>query len=201
MTENRGYDAAAEQAFVKSVLEHRRFFQIAATTLNPIIYAMDGVLIPDEEILTHDESKFSIQEKGAYIRRFHSGNRVVMRGLEHESLGFQAAVKHHYAQNKHHPEHWISERGYADPMPFQWVAAMVADWLAANRQYAGTWDFSPYLRARHDNKHDPKLHYVSEDAMEKITRAIGFRDQGRELVYPGFLRLLDRVESVFSLDD
>jgi hypothetical protein len=109
-----------------STLEHieevRRLLRILASEL----------LMRGEE---HDRSKLSPEELdifaeyGPKLKTTTYGSEQYKQQLEEMGV----ALKHHYRNNRHHPEHF--ERGVRD-MTLVDLVEMFCDWLAATRRHA-----------------------------------------------------------------
>ena len=84
----------------------------------------------------HDESKLSEAEKPAFDRETPKLKELTFGSDEYKAslarLG--EALKHHYAANSHHPEHY--ENGVAGMDLFDLVE-MVMDWKAASERNKG----------------------------------------------------------------
>ena len=81
----------------------------------------------------HDLSKLLEPERSIYAER--TGK---LKDLEYNSPEYHAnlielkpAIEHHYANNRHHPEHWPN--GIAD-MDLVDLMEMLADWAAATKR-------------------------------------------------------------------
>ena len=90
--------------------------------------------------LTHDLSKYSVQEFRSGIR-YYQGTRSP-NSRERELNGYSLAWMHHKGRNKHHFEYWtdlsIKTRRYeAVPMPPKYFVEMVMDRIAACKIYHG----------------------------------------------------------------
>lgn len=84
----------------------------------------------------HDASKLEEPELSGY-----QGLSEALKGLtygtpEHRAAfaPFKDIIKHHYAHNSHHPEHWPN--GVGD-MSLLDIIEMLADWKAANDRIGG----------------------------------------------------------------
>ena len=97
-----------------------------------------------EDIMVHDESKYSDEEFDGYIARFYNENEKAQTqeeiALNKEK--FDEAWKHHYQNNSHHPMYWKThhynqetdtietmEEGLYD-MPLFAIYHMICDWQA-----------------------------------------------------------------------
>jgi len=92
--------------------------------------------IPLWRLIVHDFSKFSLSEFFAYQKRF------TFNDCPKEE--WDRAWLHHIHKNPHHWDHWILN-GKPLAMPETYIREMVADWLAASRSYAGSWDIQSWL--------------------------------------------------------
>ena len=89
----------------------------------------------------HDASKLEEPELSGY-----EGLTQALKGLtygtpEHRAAfaPFKEIIQHHYAANRHHPEHW--QLGVAD-MSLLDIIEMLADWKAANDRNNGDFGHS-----------------------------------------------------------
>lgn len=86
---------------------------------------------------THDQSKFSAEEVDMYAKYTPR-----LRGMTYNSPEYKqclaemladGGLKHHYAENRHHPEHFpsgISGMNLID------VVELFCDWLASSKRHA-----------------------------------------------------------------
>jgi len=84
--------------------------------------------------ITHDLSKFSPAEFGAYARHFYD-EKGAQKPFEHQiDLPFDFAWNHHIHHNPHHWQYWIllQDDGVtkALPIPEKDRLEMLADWLS-----------------------------------------------------------------------
>jgi uncharacterized protein DUF5662 len=91
-----------------------------------------GLQVSLRRLLMHDLSKFSRAELMPYARHFARADRSA------PDPEFDAAWRHHYLHNDHHPEHFFIA-GEPRRMPDEAVVEMVVDWMAACRAYQGAW--------------------------------------------------------------
>lgn len=97
--------------------------------------------------ITHDLSKFSLFEFFAYAEYFYgeygvkckdkygtevlkSRNNIVGIKYQECCFKFEKAWQHHYLNNKHHWNYWLSEDDMALPMPDKYMLEMICDWEA-----------------------------------------------------------------------
>lgn len=89
----------------------------------------------------HDRSKLEEPELSGY-----EGLSQALKGLTYGTPEHRAAfapykeiIQHHYASNRHHPEHW--QMGVTD-MSLLDIIEMLADWKAANDRNGGDFGHS-----------------------------------------------------------
>ena len=112
------------------------------------------------QVLTHDQSKFSDEEFEPYRKKYYpydakDATKKSEEELEEIEQEFQGAWKHHYMNNRHHPEYWryhIIEKtpngnkiklvenrlDTATIMPVVDVLHMILDWNAMSMQFGNT---------------------------------------------------------------
>lgn len=90
--------------------------------------------------ICHDLSKYSWTEfrVGA---KYYQGNRSP-NNAEREDIGYSSAWLHHKGRNRHHYEYWVdynleTKRNEPVEMPYNYVAEMFCDRLAASKIYKG----------------------------------------------------------------
>lgn len=93
-----------------------------------------SVLIPtmDMFIISHDNSKYGIDEWEAYRQYYYPVNEYEKQSAKAE---YERAETHHYACNMHHPEYWINRM---DGMTITSVMEMCCDWIAMSMVKGGT---------------------------------------------------------------
>jgi hypothetical protein len=94
-----------------------------------------------ERAIAHDLSKLEEPELSGY-----EGLSQALKGLTYGTPEHRAAfapykeiIQHHYASNRHHPEHW--QMGVTD-MSLLDIIEMLADWKAANDRNGGDFGHS-----------------------------------------------------------
>ncbi len=149
------YDNAKIKSFIKSLVtqpmidhfEQRTNYHISLVQkyLQRIIDLNDSRLnltILEQEKL-HDESKFQDPEYNSYIYIDHSYHLANNGGKYDPPQDIKDQMReaslHHITTNKHHPEYWdvlLSKDKIVDAtmMPLDYVASMVADWLAMDEE-------------------------------------------------------------------
>lgn len=137
--------------YLKYLHRHIEFVQIAGAKL----------LVPDEQLSVHDQSKFGKDQFYGYAMQFFGG------GAPQE---FAMAWLSHQNTEKHHWEYWIlrtdhvaaksgAENGIL-PMPHVYAREMIADWLGASKSITGSWNMDKWLTAN-----IPKIRVHSHTAM------------------------------------
>lgn len=95
----------------------------------------------------HDASRLREPEKSAYdkftpLLKEHAYGSPEYRATLKDHPEFKAAIAHHYAANRHHPEHFPNG---VDGMTLLDVLEMLVDWKAASERHA-TGDFRHSLQ-------------------------------------------------------
>jgi len=85
----------------------------------------------------HDFSKYTLFEGKSYGKFLPEFKKVKYGTQEYNDIlaKFQPAIDHHYAHNRHHPQHF--EEGYTG-MSLLDLIEMFFDWKAASRKKIGT---------------------------------------------------------------
>lgn len=110
--------------------------------IGKVRYHMATILaILAERSNAHDLSKLEEPELSGY-----EGLSTALQGLTYGTPEYRAAfapfkevIQHHYASNRHHPEHWAN--GIAD-MSLLDIIEMLADWKAASERGGGDFKHS-----------------------------------------------------------
>lgn len=87
----------------------------------------------DERGQGHDATKFESPEREIYAANLHKLATTVYGSPEYQQLVVESkpAIDHHYANNRHHPEHWPN--GMED-MDLVDILEMLSDWAAATKR-------------------------------------------------------------------
>lgn len=87
--------------------------------------------------LVHDMSKFSPVEFWESAK-YYQGNRSPIVACK-KAKGYSEAWLHHKGRNKHHPEYWHDPKSKVPLpiIPYEYVAEMICDTLAAGIVYNG----------------------------------------------------------------
>ena len=131
------------QLFKKSVIDHcynwddffyvyhKKYDRDENTTFKVKIKKIVTDLI--ERGQNHDNSKFEEPELTIFAENTHKLGSTVYGSPEYKELLVEVkpAIDHHYAKNRHHPEHWpngIEDMNLID------LVEMLADWKAATQR-------------------------------------------------------------------
>lgn len=94
----------------------------------------EGLIALKSIIPNHDASKYSDAEFDAYRAWFYPINDEEKENARED---FEMAKKHHYAENDHHPEHWVDENGNPVDMPLVAILHLICDWEAMSYNKEG----------------------------------------------------------------
>ena len=118
-----------------------------------------------ENILVHDNSKYSLEEYDPYDLYFYSDESVVFKDE------FDKAWLHHIHENPHHWQHWIlvnddPELGtVALKMPMEYIIEMICDWWSFSWKSGNLYEiFSWYEK----NKDHIIMHDDTRTSVESI---------------------------------
>jgi hypothetical protein len=112
------------------ILEHRdRLSKIMARFITNLV----------NRSAIHDDSKLSAHELGPYASVIDEFGKYKFGTPEYGAIRetIQGSVDHHYAHNRHHPEHF--ENGIND-MNLIDILEMIADWKSATQNTGGNGD-------------------------------------------------------------
>lgn len=86
-----------------------------------------------ERAKNHDASKLESPEREIYAENNHKLAKTVYGSSEYAAMmeTVKPAIEHHYANNRHHPEHWPD--GIED-MDLVDLVEMLCDWAAATKR-------------------------------------------------------------------
>jgi len=97
----------------------------------------------ENRIKTHDASKLSDEELPFFVEYTPKLKNCTYGSDEYKDFlnALEPALKHHYAANRHHPEHFLDEadeRGGSAVgcMDLIDIAEMICDWRAATERHA-----------------------------------------------------------------
>lgn len=160
-------EAQALIDYENSLLKHIASVDIAGTILG----------VPKQQLLHHDDSKWTDYEFPYYARQF--------KGDRGDPEGFARAWLSHCHENPHHWQHWVFSDDFnirggnivnrALEMPAIYLLEMVADWLGSSFCYTGSWDMTEWLEKNYEGL---TLHPNTRIYVDKILREI---DNGRTI--------------------
>lgn len=157
MCKVNGVSLEAGTEYLYSLMRHINFVREAGRKIG----------VPENQLVCHDESKFTEWEFPHYARKFHGAND--------DPEGFARAWLHHENSNPHHWGYWIPRSGkYAgQPLEMQhyYALEMVADWMGANMAYQNTWDMTEWLN---ENFMKIRLHPNTRLGVANILNEIGY---------------------------
>lgn len=167
IAEAEHYDVPVEvsRKYIDSLVKHIGYVREAAQTLH----------VPNGQIMSHDDSKWSMAEFPGYALHFQGGG---------DPIRFSRAWLHHIHHNPHHWQSWIFPDGFTPkdanvepgglvPMPEWYALEMVADWLGATKAYTGEWDLTDWLNSNLANG-KIKLHSATQRFVRTILYRIGY---------------------------
>jgi len=116
----------------------------------------------DERARLHDQSKLESPEQEIFGEHFEKLASTEYGAPEYDALleKVKPAITHHYANNRHHPEHWTNG---IDDMTLLDLVEMLCDWKAATmrnkngnirksiEKNAERFKFTPQLRQIFEN--------------------------------------------------
>ena len=160
--------------YLRVVLVHKWAIVAAGREVNRVLSGSD-LHVSLRRLLLHDLSKLSRAELMPYARHFARPDRHA------PDPEFDAAWRHHYEHNDHHPEHFLVD-GVQGRMPDEAVVEMVVDWMAANRAYEGAWPCcGGHWRWLEHSWDRLKLHPANKELAGAIVCALGY-----QVAVPGF---------------
>jgi hypothetical protein len=113
----------------------------------------------NEMIQEHDDSKFSEEEFEPYAQKWFNNSG--------KTPEYEAAWKHHWMNNEHHPEFWLGE-----DMPYIYILEMICDWGSFSIKSGDMSELSKfyYEKARDDEEKNlsENTKIIIEEILEKI---------------------------------
>lgn len=122
--------------------------------------------------LRHDLSKYSPTEFIPGVK-YYTGTRSPNEG-EREKYGYSKAWMHHKGRNRHHFEYWVdynleTKRNEPVVMPYNYVAEMFCDRVAASKIYNGkNYKQSDPLAYFERRKPHRSINIKTRDEIEKL---------------------------------
>lgn len=129
--------AWAKFKYIKNIKSYLESF--TKPTALKIIYDNMNV-----QIMSHDASKFSIEEWEPYRMHFHP---ISEEEKIQSTAAFEDAWEHHYMHNPHHWDYWAVTG--KDNMPLSYCIEMWCDWIAVSMTKGG--DAYSWFRDQLDN--------------------------------------------------
>lgn len=134
-------------------------------TLDELLGGYSDVIIKmvDDEILYHDESKFSEEEFEAYRKNFFPIDEEEKKQNEED---FKNALNHHYMNNTHHWNYWyLTNR--MDDMYITDIVHMICDWQGMGYKFGNN-----ALQYYEKNKEEIKLGTTQRKYLEILLHAL-----------------------------
>lgn len=137
--------------------------------------------------LRHDLSKYSLTEFVPGVK-YYTGKRSPNEG-EREEFGYSKAWMHHKGRNKHHYEYWIdynleTKRNEPVEMPYNYVAEMFCDRLAASKIYNGKkYKQSDPLAYFEKRKPHRSINIKTRDEIEKLLHMLAEKGEDETFKY------------------
>jgi len=137
--------------------------------------------VPQEQLVIHDQSKWSEEEFPYYARKFFGGEAPI--NAERIPNDFAAAWLHHMNHNQHHWQYWIFPDGFTPKgsdveagvieMPRRFALEMVADWMGSSKTYTGSWDMQSWLW---ENMPHIRVHSRTAEYLREVLDVLGYAD-------------------------
>ncbi len=166
-----------KQAIRKYDLSEKTISDYLGSLVGHIKYVQEAgrkIGVNENQLLIHDQSKFSDEEFPAYAAHFYGNDDPDV---------YAVAWLHHMNHNQHHWNHWIFPDGFTPKdtsvengivfMPDSFSLEMVADWMGASRQYTGSWDMTEWLA---ENSESILLHSKTARHVGSVLETLGYAD-------------------------
>jgi len=130
-------------------------------------YLLNVVANLQKRLHIHDQSKLAEPEVQLFTEYTDKLRDVTYGSEEYKSFlsGLKPALDHHYANNRHHPEHW--KNGVED-MTLLDLIEMICDWKAASERHNdGNIRKSIELNTERFNM-SPQLRRIFENTVDEI---------------------------------
>lgn len=112
-----------------------------------------------ENILKHDESKYSKEEFMPYAKYFFDGKKN-----EDE---FNKAWEHHYKNNPHHPEYWEGKE-----MSYEFIIEMICDWMTFSIKKNNMHELINFYENKAKDDKEKNLNEKTKEKLDKIIEII-----------------------------
>jgi len=159
--DNKIYATKEDKDYAEYVRKHIMFvkksFNIRIVNITTALQLTDEE-VEDlvENIMIHDRSKYSPEEWNGYRQWFFPAIGEIK-----DKAKFDAAWKHHYEHNDHHPEYWKKK-----DMPKVAIAELICDWEAMSRNFGG----NPLEYFNRDKENKKKS--MSENTFRIVEKAL-----------------------------
>lgn len=154
----------------KYIEEHKHYVELAYDWLKKNSPQVFNILSSEENkelienIKNHDASKYSEEEFEPYAKHFFGINKG-----KKEDPDFDAAWKHHYTVNKHHPQFWDGK-----DMPNVYILEMICDWMSFSLKNNNIQELFAYYnnQVKNNKDSDKKLSPKTVKTIENILKEI-----------------------------
>ena len=146
----------------KYIEEHKERVKVFADWLKenvPELFDNIDIELFDEMIDEHDDSKFSEEEFEPYAQKWF--------GDKKKTPEYEAAWKHHWTNNEHHPEFWLGE-----DMPYIYILDMICDWGSFSVKSGDFTELSEFYYKKAKNDPDKMLSDNTKQIVEDILTLI-----------------------------
>jgi flagellar basal body rod protein FlgC len=120
-----------DQLFINKKIEKTYYERLEHHKKDVLIILVKIIFDISERAIKHDESKFDLIEKNIFEKN-NMKYRLGTKEYENNKIHLGIALKHHYENNRHHPEHF--KNGIED-MNLIDLLEMMADWISASNNY------------------------------------------------------------------
>jgi hypothetical protein len=160
-----GMEPGLLDAYLGALVVHIRYVQEAGRMIG----------VGFEQLMAHDQSKFSEEEFEAYAEQHW--------GSGENDAEYALAWLHHLHLNPHHWNHWIFPKDFTPEganvengvarMPEHFALEMAADWMGANKAYQDTWDVGAWLSEKMSTIW---LHSETAEYLNGVLTDLGYGD-------------------------
>lgn len=113
----------------------------------------------DDMIREHDASKFSEEEFEPYAQKWFNSSG--------KTPEYEAAWKHHWMHNEHHPEFWLGE-----DMPLIYILEMLCDWGSFSIKSGNLRELSDFYYKKAKDDEDKMFSDATKEIIEEILTKI-----------------------------
>ena len=131
-----------------------KFYDWLKEKLPELFEGVDTELFNDM-IEEHDNSKYSEEEFEPYAQHFF--------GDKKNNSEFEEAWRHHWMNNKHHPEFWLGE-----DMPYIYILEMICDWGSFSIKAGDMKELSNFYFTKAKEDKDKNLSDATKEIIEDI---------------------------------